>query len=297
MKAQEEISKKINRIFDEFDIFVKKFNEFSTSHKNLLQKIENIQPFSENFQKTEEIINQVQGNLSDFKSELSSLRANTEKTFLTIQDLVPSEIIQKLNSLELSLENTNEIMENKDKSFKRARTTRNEYLTGSEKIKVWIQNNELKLENQSLELQELQQNIQSICSEIGDIKNEFEEFWKNGQIIIENTIDDREKAIVQSNIDQLSQEFRRSMVFIEEKRLKIDKVLQNWTRFMHLYQIIIDWAVEKKTFLSNELKINSLEEAREKYVDYSVSFVHRITILLCYLLAYHLFPAISITYK
>lgn len=295
MKAQEEISKKINRIFEEFDIFVKKFNEFSASHKNLQQKIENIQPFSENFQKTEELINQVQGNLSDFKSELSSLRANTEKTFLSIQDLVPSEIIQKLNSLELSLENTNEIMENKDKSFKRARTTRNEYLTGSEKIKVWIQNNELKLENQSLELQELQQNIQSICSEIGDIKNEFEEFWKNGQIIIENTNDDREKAIVQSNIDQLSQEFRRSMVFIEEKRLKIDKVLQNWTRFMHLYQIIIDWAVEKKTFLSNELKINSLEEAREKYVDYSVSFVHHITILLCYLLVYHFFPAI--TYK
>jgi hypothetical protein len=40
---------------------------------------------------------------------------------------------------------------------------------------------------------------------------------------------------------------------------------------MELYQIIINWAAEKKIFVNQELKIHNQQEAQIKLNEYSVS--------------------------
>jgi len=196
---------------------------------------------------------------------------DTQDNYIKQQNLVPSDIGQELNSLELLSERLHGAMEEKNKEFKRAKTVRTEYLTGVDAVQTWLHNAELRIQDRSMEPLQMKEILTKIHHEIGGIQERMDCVRMNGGIIIEKSRSDKEKELVQSTIDQLTQQLGQIRSWIDEKKQQVGDSLDAWTRFMNLYQIVMSWATEKRTFVAEPMKITTLYEARQKLNDYSVS--------------------------
>lgn len=163
-------------------------------------------------------------------------------------------------------------MEEKNKEFKRAKTVRTEYLAGVDAIQQWLQQAELRIQDRTLEPLQLKETLNKIHHDIAGIQERLENVKANGQQIIDRSRNDDEKALVQTTIDQLTQQLGQVMAWLDEKKHQVGDTLDAWTRFMNLYQIVMSWSREKRAFITDQMKITTLYEARQHLHEYSVCF-------------------------
>lgn len=183
---------------------------------------------------------------------------------------MPSDVAQELTSLELLSERLQGAMEEKDREFKRAKTVRTDYLTGVDIIQNWIQNAEIRIQDRSTEPLQLKETLNKIHQEIVGVQDRLENVKQNGQIIIEKSRNEDEKVLIRTTVEQLSQQLDQLRAWLDDKKHQVGDSLDAWTRFMNLYQIVMSWAAEKKTFLASPLNVVTLHEARQKMNEYSV---------------------------
>lgn len=176
-------------------------------------------------------------------------------------------------------------MEEKDREFKRAKTIRTDYLTDVEEVQRWIQQAETKIQDRSIEPQQLREHLQQIQSELGGVMDRLERLSKNGRTIIEKTKDEEEKALVQKTIDNLTEQLQQVRSWLEEKKAQVGDSLDAWQRFLSLHQQVLAWLAEKRTFLEEPLKLTTLHEARQRLHDYSV----RLMLESCFMMVRFLF--------
>lgn len=203
-------------------------------------------------------------------NDSKSLCQNTQQAYIKQQQLVPSDIAQELTSLELLSERLHGAMEEKNKEFKRAKTVRTEYLAGVDAIQQWLQQAELRIQDRTLEPLQLKETLNKIHHDIVGIQERLENVKANGQQIIDRSRNDDEKALVQTTIDQLTQQLGQVMAWLDEKKHQVGDSLDAWTRFMNLYQIVMSWSREKRAFITDQMKITTLYEARQHLHEYSV---------------------------
>lgn len=227
--------------------------------------------FGENLEETERDLKQLAVKAQSHIKEAKELVAQIRQKYNSTQHLVPSDVSQELTSLELLAEAVSGAMEEKDREFKKARTVRTDYLSDVEAVQSWIKEAELKVQDRSVEPQLLNEHLQQVQSEIGNISDRLEKLIKNGKVILEKTRDDEEKDLIQSTINTLTDQLQQVRSWLEERRQQVSETLDAWQRFLNLYQAVMNWVEEKKTFLKEPLHLSTLQEAKQKLHDYTVS--------------------------
>lgn len=239
---------------------------------NIQKEVVDFFVFGENIASTERDLQNLSSKVDGLINRAKNLITEVRDKYNKSQQLVPSDVSQQLASLELLSETISNVMEEKNREFKRARTVRTEYLSDVDEIQGWIRKAELKVQNRSIEPQELKEHLQQIQSEIGSITDRLEKLIKNGKIIIEKTRDDEEKTLIQSTINTLTEQLQQVRSWLDEKKQQVGDCLDAWQRFLTLYQTVMAWVEEKKVFLVEPLQLSSLQQARQRLNDYSVSY-------------------------
>lgn len=238
---------------------------------NLKQEVVNFYVFDENISRTEQDLERLRTKIDSELRDVKEFSSDLKDKYNSSQQLVPSDIAQELNQLELLAETIANAMEEKDREFKKARTVRTDYLNEVEEVGNWIKDAELKVQDRTLEPQLLHEHLQQIQSEIGSISDKLEKLTRNGKTIIERTQDTEEKTLVQSNINNLTEQLAQVRSWLEEKKQQVGEILDAWHRFLSLYQAVMSWVQEKKVFLKEPLHLSTLQDAKQRLHDYSVS--------------------------
>ncbi|KAG5889989.1 hypothetical protein JTB14_035905 [Gonioctena quinquepunctata] len=236
---------------------------------NLKEKVIRFYVFDKNLSHTEEDLRRLQIEVDSEIREVKDFSFNLKDKYNRSQHLVPSDIAQELNQLELLAESITGAMDEKDREFKKARTIRTDFTNDVDELQAWIKEAELKVQDRSIEPQLLHEHLQQIQSELGSMADRLEKLTKNGKVIIEKTKDDEEKAMVKSTVDGLTEQLAQVRSWLDEKRQQVGETLDAWQRFLTLYQAVMQWVQEKKEFLKEPLHLSTLQEAKVKLHDYS----------------------------
>lgn len=242
-----------------------------TQIENELQKIEQqlaeFDPFLKDIDQNQHSINQINNKLCNYRTEINKLQNSLEP----YKQFISPEVIQSLKDLELKAERLFDTMEEYSRVFKQANTIRSEYLHNTEKVNYWINDTEDKLKSNFTEPLEYKVSIHNSCQEKSNVSEWLDIARKNGLEILQSTRDEHEAQNIRQNLDQIQERLRHVFGLLDEQKIIIDNVVDAWSKFMELYQIIINWAAEKKIFVSQELKIHNQQEAQTKLNEYSVS--------------------------
>lgn len=263
-KAEADLSEIIGVLSD--------ISEAKQSLLRLQKEIGDFYVFGENLVQTEKDLTQLAVKAHSHTKEAKELVSQIRYKYNSTQHLVPSDVSQELTSLELLAEAVSGAMEEKDREFKKARTVRTDYLADVEAVQSWIKEAELKVQDRSIEPQLLNEYLQQVQSEIGSIADRLEKLIKNGKVILEKTRDDEEKDLIQSTINTLTDQLQQVRSWLEERRQQVSETMDAWQRFLSLYQAVMNWVEEKKIFLKEPLHLSTLQEAKQKLHDYTVSF-------------------------
>lgn len=236
----------------------------------MLEEISDLYVFDENQTEIENELNRLQSAVVEIVQQSKQLVSQTRDEYTKQQNFVPSDIAQELTSLEFLTERLQGTMEEKDREFKRAKTVRTEYLHAVDFVQDWLQNTEVRIQDRTLEPLQFKEVLNKIHQEIPSVKDKLDSVKQNGYVIMEKTRNINEKEIIRKTIDQLVQRFEQIRSWLEEKKNQVGDSLDAWTRFMNLYQIVMAWAAEKRTFLEIPLNVTTLPEARQKMNDYEV---------------------------
>lgn len=237
---------------------------------DLKSEIINFYVFDENVSRTEDDLKKLGSRVRSRINDAKQLSSDIRSKYQTVQNLVPSDVAQELNQLELLTEALDTAMEDKEKEFKKARTIRTDYLTDVEELQIWIKESELKLQDRSATPQQLHEKLQQIHAEVSAVTDKLDKVTRSGKTIIEKSRKQDEKDIVQSTIDNLTDQISQVKALLEEKRDQVGDILDAWQRFLALYQQVILWTEEKRIFLLEPLNVGSLQDVKQKLHDYNV---------------------------
>lgn len=236
-----------------------------------LQKVEqqltDFDCYSKDIDQNQNTIDQINNKLNNYKHEIQKLN----KSFNEFEEFIAPEITTHLKDLELKVEKLLDTMEEHNRAFKMAKTIRSDYLYNIEKVHCWINDTEEKLKSHYTEPLEFKVSIHNSCQERPAVTEWFDTASKSGHSIIESTQDQRESQNIRQTIEQTRERLSQVFALLDEQKTIIDNVVDAWSKFMELYQIIINWATEKKIFVAQELKLNNQQEAQVKLSEYSVS--------------------------
>lgn len=224
-------------------------------------------PYSKDIDQNQQTLDQIHSKLNNFKGEIVKLNKSADE----FEEFLAPEITTSLRESELRVEKLLDTMDQYERAFKIAKTVRSDYLYNTEKVHCWINDTEEKLKTHYSEPLEYKVSIHNSCQERSAVSEWFDTACKSGQNILESIHDEHEKHAIQQNLEQTRERLGQVFALLNEQKAIIDNVVDAWSKFMELYQIIINWATEKKVFVSQELKLNNQQEAQAKLNVYSVS--------------------------
>lgn len=256
--------------FEEIDKAFFNISEKKSALTRLYEEIVQFYVFDQDIRRTADNLKQLEQKISLEISNSKDLSTNIKNKYISDQQLVPSDIVQALNQLELLTETLTSAMDEKEKEFKKARTVRTDYFADVEEVQTWIKDAELKVQDRSCEPHILHEHLQQIQTEIGGIADRLEKLTRNGKIIIEKTRDPDEKEMIQSTINNLTEQLQQVRSWLDEKKQQVGETLDAWQRFLTLYHAVMQWVKEKEEFLKDPLYLSTLQEAKQKLHDYSV---------------------------
>lgn len=250
---------------------IKDLSTNCTQIEGELQKVEQqlneFDPYSKDIDQNQQTIDEINNKLSNYKHEIQKLNKSLDE----FEEFIAPEITNQLKELELKVEKLLDTMEEHNRAFKMAKTIRSDYLFNTEKVHCWINDTEEKLKSHYTEPLEFKVSIHNSCQERPSVSEWFDTASKSGLSIIQSSHDERESLNIRQNLEQTRERLNQVFALLDEQKAIIDNVVDAWSKFMELYQVIINWATEKKIFVGQELKINNQQEAQVKLNEYSVS--------------------------
>ena len=219
---------------------------------------------------TEKELIELRSSLEGLVDTAKRFSGSTKARYQSSQQLVPSDLAQQLTLLELTAENTGQVMEEKARDQKRARTIRTDYVADVDELTAWIRKAELMVQDRSVEPIKLRESLRQIQSELGPMSDKLERLTKNGQSIVDNTRDEEEKVLIGKTIGNLTEQLGQVRSWLDEKKQQVGDILDAWQRFLVLYDAVKTWTEEKRIFLTDPLTLTSLIQTRQRLHDYSV---------------------------
>ncbi|XP_070067953.1 muscle-specific protein 300 kDa isoform X15 [Drosophila takahashii] len=258
----------VSKDLEEIEQVFRRISQLQDKLNALQDQLQSVHVYDEHISQTEQLLITLNSQVQQAAEESKSLVAQTTAHYQAKQNQLPSDIAQEFTALELLAERVQVTMETKEKDFKRAKTVRTEYVAGVDEIQRWLLSAEVQVQERSLTPTQMKELLQRINHEITAIYERFTLVKTNGQLIIENCRNSEEKTLVQTTIDQLAASLAQVRGWLDEKKQAVGDSLDAWTRFMNLYQIVMSWAAEKRTFIDQTIELRTLPEARNKLNDY-----------------------------
>ncbi|XP_032294435.1 muscle-specific protein 300 kDa isoform X26 [Drosophila virilis] len=261
----------VSKDLEEIEQVFRRISQLQDKLNALHEQLQSVHVYDEHIAQTEQVLITLNSQVQQAGEESRALVAQTQALYQTKQNQLPSDIAQEFTALELLAERVQVAMETKEKDFKRAKTVRTDYLAGVDEIQRWLLQAEVQVQERTLEPTQMKELLQRINQEIGAIYERFTLVKTNGQLIIENCRNSEEKTLVQSTIDQLAAQLAQVRGWLDEKKQAVGDSLDAWTRFMNLYQIVMSWVADKRTFIDQTIELRTLPEARTKLNDYAAA--------------------------
>nr|XP_016945201.1 nesprin-1 isoform X29 [Drosophila suzukii] len=258
----------VSKDLEEIEQVFRRISQLQDKLNALHDQLQSVHVYDEHISQTEQLLITLNSQVQQASEESKSLVAQTTAHYQAKQNQLPNDIAQEFTALELLAERVQVTMETKEKDFKRAKTVRTEYVAGVDEIQRWLLQAEVQVQERSLTPTQMKELLQRINHEITAIYERFTLVKTNGQLIIENCRNSEEKTLVQTTIDQLAASLAQVRGWLDEKKQAVGDSLDAWTRFMNLYQIVMSWASEKRTFIDQTIELRTLPEARNKLNDY-----------------------------
>lgn len=265
-----EKEQKTRKDLDDIEEIFRNITDIQDRINQLQEELGDLYVFGENQSQIEQNLLQVNKSIDEVIRDSKRLIKQTQDKYTVEQNFVPADIAQELTTLEFHTEQLHAAMDDKNREFKKAKTVRTEYLTNVDAIQSWLQNAELRIQDRTMEPLQLKETLNKINHEIGGIQDRMENVKQNGQLIIEKSRSDEEKELIQTTIDQLTQQLNQVRAWLEEKKQQVGDSMDAWTRFINMYQMVMSWASEKRLFVAQPMKITTLLETRQKQNDYAV---------------------------
>nr|CAD7256631.1 unnamed protein product [Timema shepardi] len=286
----ESLKSKLGKVNEEVEHIEAVEVDIEQAHRKLqeLQKeVRGLYVFGEDVDAAESDLQSLKGRVDSSISQAKTLVSETKDHYIGLQQLVPTDIAQQfratirviywsvvvvqLSSLELLWETVSGAMEEKSRDLKRARTVRSEYNADVDEVQSWLQRAEAQVQDRSVDPHQQKEYLMKFQGELGSVDDRLERLTKNGGVLIGNSRDDGEKALVQSTINTLTERLQQFRSCLEQKKHQVGDTLDSWQRFMTMYQAVKSWVDEKQTFLVEPLHLSSLTQARQKVHDYSTA--------------------------
>lgn len=253
-----------------FDDLLERISNLYTQINQLTEKITDFYVYGDDQDTIERELQQFEQSVNAICADSKALTQQIQDTYSKQQGFVPTDIGQELKSLELATENLKEIMADKDREFKRAKTVRSEYLNGVDYIQVWLQQAELRIQDRTLEPVRLKDLINDVQKELATIYDKLDVVKQCAVIIIDNSHSIDEKRLIQNTIDQLEKQIEQLRNELDEKKHNLHDSLDAYTRFRKLYEIVMKWAADKREFIKLSLNVTTMAECRQKMNEYMV---------------------------
>lgn len=253
-----------------FDDLLERISNLYSQINQLTEKITDFYVYGDDQDTIERELQQFDQNISAICADSKALTEQIQESYSKQQGFVPLDIAQELKSLELATENLKEIMADKDREFKRAKTVRSEYLNGVDYIQVWLQQAELRIQDRTLEPARLKDLISDVQKELATIYEKLDVVKQCGVIIIDNSHSVDEKRLVQNTIDQLEKQIEQLRTELDAKRHHLHDSLDAYARFRKLYETVMKWAGDKREFIKLSLNVTTMAECRQKMNEYMV---------------------------
>lgn len=266
-----EKSSQIDKDLEEFEELLERISGLQNGINLLTERVSELYVFGENQTQIEQDLISLESDVNETFDQSIKLAQQTRDKFTKQQGFVPTDITQELKSLELAAEHMQATMTDKGREFKRAKTVRSEYLTNVDCIQNWLQQAELRIQDRTLEPQQLKEILNNAQTELTNIYEKLDTVKQCAIVIVDKSRSDDEKKLVQNTVDQLVKQIDQFRLELEEKKHQIHNSLDACTRFMKLYEIVMKWAREKRQFLEISLNVTTLPEARQKMNDYMVN--------------------------
>lgn len=256
-----------------FDDLLERISNLYSQINQLTERITDFYVYGDDQDTIESELQQFDQNINAICADSKALTDQIQETYSKQQGFVPLDIAQELKSLELATENLKEIMADKDREFKRAKTVRSEYLNGVDYIQVWLQQAELRIQDRTLEPARLKDLIGDVQKELATIYDKLDVVKQCGVIIIDNSHSMDEKRLVQNTIDQLEKQIEQLRTELDAKRHNLHDSLDAYARFRKLYETVMKWAGDKREFIKLSLNVTTMAECRQKMNEYMVGSV------------------------
>ncbi|XP_075225316.1 muscle-specific protein 300 kDa isoform X2 [Lycorma delicatula] len=269
IESLEEKLKEIINDLSQFEEVQSKISDLKQLLSGVQEDINNLYVFGPDLDSSEKSVNNLESQVKNCVDQVKSLRSIIKDTYSKKQQHIPADIEQEFTSLELLSESVVGSMEVKGREQKRAKTVRTDYNSDVDELQHWLQQAELKVQDRSVEPQQLKEYIQQIQSELPAACDRLDRASHNGQTIKDKTKDDQEKKLIQSTLDNLTEQLQLVKTWLEEKKQQVGDSLDSWQRFLSLYQAVMNWAQEKNNVLNEQLQITTLPEAKQKSQEYA----------------------------
>lgn len=257
-----------------FDDLLERISNLYSQINQLTEKITELYVYGDDQVAIETELQQSEQNVSAICAESKQLTDEIQGSYSKQQGFVPIDIAQELKSLELATENLKEIMADKDREFKRAKTVRSEYLNGVDHIRVWLQQAELRIQDRTLEPVRLKDLISDVQKELETIYEKLDVVKQCAVIIVDNSHSVDEKRLIQNTIDQLDKQIEQLRTELDDKKHQLHDSLDAYARFRKLYEIVMKWASDKREFIQLSLNVTTMAECRQKMNEYMVKKKH-----------------------
>lgn len=258
-----------------FDDLLEQISNLHSQITQLTEKITEFYVYGDDQDTIERELEQFDRNVNGICSDSKALTQQIQESYSKQQGFVPIDIAQELKSLELATENLKEIMADKDREFKRAKTVRSEYLNGVDHIQVWLQQAELRIQDRTLEPVLLKDLIGDVQKELATIYEKLDVVKQCAVIIVDNSHSVDEKRLIQNTIDQLEKQIEQVRTELDGKKHQLHDSLDAYARFRKLYEIVMKWAADKREFIKLSLNVTTMAECRQKMNEYMVKRAKR----------------------
>lgn len=267
-----ENNSQVDKELKHFDELLETISNLHSQINSLAEKIADLYVYGDDQRAIQTELEQFEQSVNGICSESQALIQQIQDTYSKQQGFVPIDISQELKSLELAAENLKGIMADKDREFKRAKTVRSEYLNGVDYIHVWLQQAELRIQDRTLEPVRLKEIITVVQKELVTVYEKLDTVKQCALIIVENSHSDDERKLIQKTVDQLEKQIEQLRSELEEKKHQLHDSLDAYAKFMKLYEIVMKWAADKRTFIANSLNVTTIAECRQKMNEYVVCY-------------------------
>ena len=138
-----------------------------------------------------------------------------------------------------------------------------------EEIQAWISTSENKIQDNTLEPSALKNLLNEVQCELNDASEQIDRIASNGKIIIDNTVNNHEKDLVQSTMSNLTEQITSLKNLIQDRKNAANDAIDAWQRFLQIHATVYSWCEEKENFLKEPFSFTNLSSAKIKMQDYN----------------------------